>query len=71
MEQRGEYRWIVKETDGRWWLVAEPCGARIKIIGPDGRDLQIALNLRPDMSRDRAHQLAEMLNARVATVELF
>jgi hypothetical protein len=70
--QRGEYRWVVKETEGRWWLTAEPCGAaRLKIVGPDRNDLQIALNLRPGITRARAHKLAEMMNLRIASIELF
>jgi hypothetical protein len=67
--QHGEYRWIVKETDGRWWLASEPRGARI--LSPDGNDLKIVLNLRPGITRERAHKLAEMMNLRIDSIELF
>jgi hypothetical protein len=69
--QRDEYRWIVKQTGGRWWLAAEPCGARLKIVGPERNDLQMALNLRSRISRVQAQKLAEVMNARIANIELF
>jgi alkanesulfonate monooxygenase SsuD/methylene tetrahydromethanopterin reductase-like flavin-dependent oxidoreductase (luciferase family) len=70
-QQRGEYRWNVKERDGGgWWIVGEPDDP-LEIVGPDGRDLRVGFHLPPSVTRDGAQKVADFLNDWIAQIVLF
>jgi hypothetical protein len=44
--QRGGYRFKVKDKEGETvWLIGEPAGSPLKIIGTTGEDLQVGFDL--------------------------
>jgi len=70
--QRGEYHFTVKDKEGETvWLVAEPAGSPLKIIGTAGEDLQVGFDLAPGTTRSDAEALAQVMNRRIANIVLF
>jgi hypothetical protein len=61
--QRGQYRYVVKETaDGTPWILGEPFGNTLKIVGTNGNDLHIGFYLRPGATLEDAHRVAASMN---------
>lgn len=70
--QRGEYRFTVKEkADGMPWLVGEPVGVPLRIIGTTGDDLQVGFDLVPGTTLDEAQAIARTMNDCIARIVLF
>ena len=70
--QHGQYRWTVKEhVDGTPWLVGEPVGNTIKIVGAKGEDMMIGFDLRPGATIDDAHKVAKFMNDWIVDTILF
>jgi hypothetical protein len=70
--QRGEYRFTVKDKEGEIvWLVSEPVGIPLKIIGTTGTDLQVGFELAPGTTRPQAEALARAMNNGIAHIVLF
>jgi hypothetical protein len=70
--QSGEYRWTVKDEEGEtFWLVGEPVGVPLKIIGTKGEDLQVGFDLTPGTTEDEAYALARAMNSRITHIVLF
>jgi len=70
--QRGEYRFTVKDQEGETvWLVGEPTGSPLKIIGTTGEDLQVGFALAASTTRRDAEALAQAMNTRIAYIVLF
>jgi hypothetical protein len=70
--QRGEYRFTVKDKEGETiWLVGEPAGIPLKIIGATGTDLQVGFELAPGTTRREAEALARAMNNGIACIVLF
>jgi hypothetical protein len=60
--QRGQYFYAVKETgEGEPWIAGEH-GARLKIIGTKGNDLEIGFTLRPGTTHEQARKVAKCMN---------
>ena len=56
--QRGDYKFIVKYKEGETvWLVGEPAGNPLKIIGTTGEDLQVGFELAAGTTRSDAEAL--------------
>lgn len=71
--QRGQYRWTVKESGtGTPWLLGEPVGETIKIVGATGEDdLEFGFYLRPGTNLQEAQEVASFLNDRITDVIVF
>lgn len=70
--QRGQYRYTVKETgEGNPWIVGEPVGDTIKIVGAEGDDLEIGFTLRPGATLDDAHKVAKCMNDWIVNTVLY
>ena len=70
--QRGEYRWTVKDnTDGTPFLVGEPTGVPLKIVGTTGEDLQVGFELAPRTKLNDAKAIARLMNHRITHIVLF
>jgi hypothetical protein len=70
--QRGEYRFTVKDKEGETvWLVGEPTGNPLKIIGTTGEDLQMGFELASGTTRRDAEALARAMNNGIAHIVLF
>ena len=70
--QRGEYRFTVKDKEGEAvWLVGEPTGSPLKIVGTTGEDLQVGFELAVGTTRREAEALARAMNTNIAHIVLF
>jgi hypothetical protein len=70
--RRGEYRFTVKDKEGETvWLVGEPAGSSLKIIGTAGEDLQVGFELAAGTTRCDAEALAQATNKCIAYIVLF
>jgi hypothetical protein len=70
--QRGTYRFIVKDKEGdAVWIVAEPAGTPLKIIGTTGEDLQVGFDLEAGTPRIEAEALARAMNNIIVQIALF
>jgi hypothetical protein len=69
--QQGEYRYVVKEGDSGPWIVAEPAGNSLKIVGTNGEDMNFGFRLRPRTTIQEAHALAKAMNERITEIELW
>lgn len=70
--QQGAYRFTVKDKEvNAVWIVAEPAGAPLKIIGTGGDDLQVGFELAAGTTRSDAEALARAMNRIIAQIVLF
>ena len=70
--QRGQYRYTVKEIgDERLWIVGEPVGDTLKIVGTEGEDLQIGFTLRSGATLDDADRVAKCMNDWIVDTVLY
>lgn len=70
--QRGQYRYTVKDdADGKPWLVGEPIGDTIKIVGADDEDRAIGFTLRPGATFDDANMVAKCMNDWIVDTVLY
>jgi hypothetical protein len=71
-QQRGQYRYVVKETaDGTPLIVGEPFGTPLSIVGTKGDDLGVGFTLRPGMTIEEAREIAKCVNRWIVDIVLY
>jgi hypothetical protein len=67
MRERGQYRFIVKESArGSFWVAAEPAGDTIKSLD----DCVLGFDLEPGATHGHAVSVADFLNRSIVAITL-
>jgi hypothetical protein len=70
--QQGAYRFTVKDKEADVaWIVAEPAGAPLKIVGTTGDDLHVGFELAAGSTRSDAEALTRTMNKFITHIVRF